>query len=108
MDVALRPVVGEAPEFLVGHDGEAAGGSDAANLRNELISLYSKHIKSIDDLPSTSDVEASKAELDEKYPNRFSNLFSTGWINKGHAASLKASTRKTSAIDAISRAHNGI
>ena len=30
--------------------------------------LYSKHIKSIDDLPSTSDVEASKAELDEKYP----------------------------------------
>ncbi|RGH89806.1 DivIVA domain-containing protein [Ruminococcus sp. AM28-29LB] len=42
--------------------------SDAANLRNELISLYSKHIKSIDDLPSTSDVEASKAELDEKYP----------------------------------------
>ena len=26
VDVALRPVVGEAPEFLVGHDGEAAGG----------------------------------------------------------------------------------
>ena len=42
--------------------------SDAANLRNELISLYSKHIKSIDDLPSSSDVEASKAELDKKYP----------------------------------------
>lgn len=42
--------------------------SDAANLRNELIALYSKHIKSIDDLPSNADVEASKAELDEKYP----------------------------------------
>lgn len=42
--------------------------SDAVDLRNELIELYTKHIKSIDDLPTTSDVEQSRQELDEKYP----------------------------------------
>lgn len=42
--------------------------SDAVDLRNELIELYSKHIKSIDDFPTSSDVEKSKEELDAKYP----------------------------------------
>ena len=42
--------------------------SDAVDLRNQLIELYSKHIKSIDDLPTASDVEKTKKELDEKYP----------------------------------------
>ena len=42
--------------------------ADAVDLRNELIALYTKHIKSIDDLPTTTDVENSRQELDEKYP----------------------------------------
>lgn len=42
--------------------------SDAVNLRNELIELYSKHIKTIDDLPTTADVQQSREELDKKYP----------------------------------------
>ena len=42
--------------------------ADAVDLRNELIELYTKHIKSIDDLPTTNDVENSRQELDEKYP----------------------------------------
>ena len=42
--------------------------SDAVNLRNELIELYSKHIKTIDDLPTAADVQQSKEELDKKYP----------------------------------------
>ncbi len=41
---------------------------DAVALRNELIELYTKHIQSIDDLPTMSDVEQSRQELDEKYP----------------------------------------
>ena len=42
--------------------------ADAVDLRNELIALSTKHIKSIDDLPTTNDVENSRQELDEKYP----------------------------------------
>ena len=42
--------------------------ADAVDLRNELIALYTKHIKSIDDLPTTNGVENSRQELDEKYP----------------------------------------
>lgn len=42
--------------------------ADAAKLRDELIEIYSKHIKSIDELPSASDIEKSKAKLDQKYP----------------------------------------
>jgi cell division initiation protein len=42
--------------------------ADAVNLRNELIDLYSSHIKAIDDFPTSADVEASKEELDKKYP----------------------------------------
>ena len=42
--------------------------ADAVDLRNELIALYTKHIKSIDDLPTTNDVENRRQELDEKYP----------------------------------------
>ena len=40
--------------------------SDAVDLRNQLIELYSKHIKSIDDLPTASDVEKTKKELGDK------------------------------------------
>lgn len=42
--------------------------SDAAQLREELIEIYSKHIKSIDELPSASDIAKAKEELDSKYP----------------------------------------
>ncbi len=42
--------------------------ADAVNLRNELIELYSSHIKTIDDLPTTADVNQSREELDKKYP----------------------------------------
>ena len=42
--------------------------SDAVALRNELIELYRNHIKAIDDLPTSADLEASKKTLDEKYP----------------------------------------
>ena len=45
---------------------------DANNMtaaeKEHYLQLQSDAAKSIDDLPSTSDVEASKAELDEKYP----------------------------------------
>ena len=42
--------------------------SDAVDLRNELIELYSRHIQTIDDLPTASDVEKTREMLDEKYP----------------------------------------
>lgn len=42
--------------------------SDAVSLRGELIELYKKHIKSIDELPTTADVENSKNMLNQKYP----------------------------------------
>ena len=42
--------------------------SDAVALRNELIELYSRHIQTIDDLPTAADVEESRQQLDEKYP----------------------------------------
>lgn len=42
--------------------------ADAAELRNELIEIYSKHIKSIDELPTASDIAKSKEELDKTYP----------------------------------------
>lgn len=44
--------------------------SDAVNLRSELIELYKKHIKAIDDLPTSADVEETKISLDEKYPTQ--------------------------------------
>ncbi|MBQ1507482.1 MAG: DivIVA domain-containing protein, partial [Ruminococcus sp.] len=42
--------------------------ADAVALRNELIELYRNHIKSIDELPTSVDLEAKAKELDEKYP----------------------------------------
>lgn len=42
--------------------------ADAVNLRNELIELYKKHIKAIDDLPTAADLEQNAVELDSKYP----------------------------------------
>lgn len=42
--------------------------ADAVALRNELIEIYSKHIKSLDELPSADDLNATKQKLDEKYP----------------------------------------
>lgn len=42
--------------------------SDAVALRNELIELYKTHIKSIDDLPTSADLETSRNTLNEKYP----------------------------------------
>lgn len=45
--------------------------SDAVALRNELIDLYRKHIKAIDDLPTSADIEDTKASLDQKYPTEY-------------------------------------
>ncbi len=42
--------------------------SDAVALRGELIELYKKHIKAIDELPTEADLNNSKSTLDEKYP----------------------------------------
>lgn len=42
--------------------------ADAVALRNELIELYRKHIKTIDDLPTSVDLENTKKDFDEKYP----------------------------------------
>ncbi len=42
--------------------------ADAVALRSELVELYKAHIKTINDLPTVSDLESTKAELDEKYP----------------------------------------
>ena len=42
--------------------------SDAVDLRNELIELYSRHIQTIDELPTASDVEKTRELLEEKYP----------------------------------------
>jgi len=42
--------------------------ADAVALRNELIELYRTHIKAIDDLPTSVDLENSQKALDEKYP----------------------------------------
>lgn len=42
--------------------------ADAVALKSELIELYKKHLKAIDDLPSAAELEASRSELDEKYP----------------------------------------
>ena len=43
--------------------------SDAVDLRNELIELYSQHIQNIDDFPTASDVEKSREMLEAKYPS---------------------------------------
>lgn len=42
--------------------------ADAVSLRNELIELYKKHIKNIDDLPTSVELDEVKSKLDEKYP----------------------------------------
>jgi len=42
--------------------------SDAANLKNELEAIYSKHMKAISDLPTDASVIKAKIELDKKYP----------------------------------------
>ena len=42
--------------------------ADAVNLRAELIELYRSHIKTIDDLPTSEDLDKTTKELDEKYP----------------------------------------
>ena len=46
--------------------------ADAVALRSELIELYGKHIKSLDDLPTKSDLEDTTSELNEKYPTEAS------------------------------------
>lgn len=42
--------------------------ADAVALRSELIELYRNHIKAIDELPTSVDLDNRKTELDEKYP----------------------------------------
>ncbi len=42
--------------------------ADAVALRSELIELYKKHIKAIDDLPTAVDLDEARKSLEEKYP----------------------------------------
>lgn len=42
--------------------------ADAVALRGELIELYKNHIKAIDDLPTSVDLEEKRNSLNEKYP----------------------------------------
>lgn len=42
--------------------------ADAVALRSELIELYKNHIKAIDDLPTSVDLEEKRNALNEKYP----------------------------------------
>ncbi len=42
--------------------------SDAVALRNDLIEIYRNHIKAIDDLPTSADIEDTRNSLNEKYP----------------------------------------
>ncbi len=42
--------------------------ADAVALRGELIELYKNHIKTIDDLPTSVNLEDTKKALDDKYP----------------------------------------
>ena len=42
--------------------------ADAVSLRTELIDLYKKHIKAIDELPTSVDLDEMKKSLNEKYP----------------------------------------
>ena len=42
--------------------------ADAVALRNELIELYKSHIKAIDELPTSVDLENTQKQLNEKYP----------------------------------------
>ena len=41
--------------------------ADAVNLRAELIELYRSHIKNIDDLPTSVDLDKARQAIDEKY-----------------------------------------
>ncbi len=42
--------------------------ADAVVLREQLLELYNNHIKMLEDLPTTADINSMKAELDRKYP----------------------------------------
>ncbi|MBQ7522101.1 MAG: DivIVA domain-containing protein [Clostridia bacterium] len=42
--------------------------ADAVVLREQLLELYNNHIKMLEDLPTTADINSMKAELDQKYP----------------------------------------
>ncbi len=44
--------------------------ADAVALRGELIELYKTHIKSIDDLPTSVDLEEARKTMDTKYPTK--------------------------------------
>lgn len=44
--------------------------SDAVDLRGQLIEIYKQHIKTIDDLPTSVDIEEVKKSLDRKYPTQ--------------------------------------
>ena len=42
--------------------------ADAVVLREQLLEIYNNHIKMLEDLPTTADINRMKSELDEKYP----------------------------------------
>ena len=42
--------------------------ADAVVLREQLLETYNNHIRMLEDLPTTADINRMKTELDEKYP----------------------------------------
>ena len=42
--------------------------ADTAALKKEIIALYKKHLKVVEEMPNDEDVQKSREELDEKYP----------------------------------------
>ena len=42
--------------------------ADAVVLREQLLEIYNNHIRMLEDLPTTADINRMKSQLDEKYP----------------------------------------
>lgn len=42
--------------------------AETSQLRKEIVLLYKKHLKLVDEMPTDADVKQKKAELDKKYP----------------------------------------
>ncbi len=81
--------------------------SDAVALRNELIEIYRSHIKAIDDLPTSADIEDTRNSLDEKYPtNEISEPRQEEYTESEQAENTVANNEAESAPESISEEAN--
>ncbi|MCQ2514649.1 MAG: DivIVA domain-containing protein [Ruminococcus sp.] len=71
--------------------------ADAATLRQELIELYTRHIKAIDDLPTADELEQAKAEINEKYPS--ADVPET--VDEAKFTAVKISDKDDEAVDEV-------